>query len=159
LCHSGLARSLSLPMQVSTRMVWCAVCTTYDWKQRTSLSCASSARGASQDRFSANTSGLSAGKNSSAGLIPYSISTIRWIVISPTRSVQAIGPPPMVPLGSYIPHGGGMNSGDPAFKSRDQYCWQTLPKPARHFPQRPGAAANQPRRGHTTIPRPARPRR
>ncbi len=51
----------------------------------------SSAVGAcSHDRFSASISGVSFGRNSSAGVKPHSISMIRWTVMSPTLNVVVV---------------------------------------------------------------------
>src|ERR1700730_965053 len=74
---------LSLPMQLSTRMLWCGVLTTYDWKHNTTFPLALSyPPGASQARFSPRVSFDNVGRKSSIGVKPLSCSTIRVVVRS-----------------------------------------------------------------------------
>src|SRR5215216_6983917 len=82
---------LSLPMQLSTRMLWCGVLTTYDWKHNTTLPLALSyPPGASQERFSPRVSFDKVGRKSSIGVKPLSCSTIRWMVMSLTEKLVRI---------------------------------------------------------------------
>ena len=83
--HIGRAgRGLWLPTQESIRMLWCGVLITKLCTQSTSLPVCGIevSAGSSQARFSASSSFVSVGKNSSASKNGPCCSTTAWMVIS-----------------------------------------------------------------------------